>query len=620
MSFGSRKLSTELSESANGATTTTAQTKRPPSCEHSRAIEGPPERPAPPGGGRSRSRCGVPFEARVAAPGARWAFGWERRVTRGTIPRSAMASFRRSHAVIVLVALGAVWVIAGAVSEVSGLGSARSGLVATAERLDVAHPALVRAVRRADDPDRARILVARSLLYEALDPGAGAESSAGDLRLARLAAANGLARKVLAERPASWEAATVAGAATYLSWSLTRDPRLLQEYRRWEEPLSLALRLAPAELEPTRYLATAYLELWPALSDAKRDLARRLLAGAFTDPRTFDRLIEPWIDLAGTHGDALAPVPDAPWAWQRVRLAMARRSDWEDYCRSWDREREALRHELASRLAAADRDLAAEHLLAARQELLSVAADSPPDRAFAPLVDRAMRTAPYGPIRQEEARPMIGWLDWAQELRLNGETPFSAAAIARLSSAIAPEIPAEGPDAAIAAWASLVAGRRERPEQSVTRTAASWSESWAPYLLEKASRLIEQGDYPGAGEELDRVHPDWRSHPAYLAARLELARAEGDGAATTEAKAALDAVRATAGRPSPGRSTRPPRGWSSWRESRPPGSGSASPPSPRAAPPSRCAGTAGPWAATRSLPARRSLSPPRSSPVLIFWR
>ncbi len=457
-----------------------------------------------------------------------------------------MSDSRRPRVASALLVLGAGLVIVAAVTELAALGRTRSELLATAGRLGVAHPALVRAVRRADDGDRARIAVAGSLLYEAMDPGADAagaeaEDAARDLRLARLATADRLARRVLAERPSSWQAATLAGAATYLSWSLTRDPRLLQAYRRWEEPLSLARRLAPEEIEPARYLATAYLELWPALSPAKRRLARHLVGEAFRDPRTFDRLIEPWIDLAGTGDDALAPVPDAPWAWQRVRLAMARRGDWAGYCRSWRRERRALRDEITGQLQAADRDLAVEHLLAARQELLGVAVEAPPDRAFAPLVDRAMRAAPYGPVRQEEAPPMLAWLRWAQDQRLNGQTPLSPGAIARLSSAVAAGVGTQDPEAALLAWASLASGRLDRAEKRESGAAAAWSEPWGPYLIEKARLLVKRGDLAGAAEALDQVHPAWRDHPAYLEGRLAVAVGEGGGAAAADARAAVRA-------------------------------------------------------------------------------
>lgn len=447
---------------------------------------------------------------------------------------------------IALISVGAFLVAAAAVVQLSALGSARTELIDTASRLGVAHPALVRAVRRADDADRARVFVARTLLYDALQPDAGGaeDETAGALRLQRLSAADRLARQVLAERPASWQAATIAGAATYLSWSLARDPRLLQEYRHWEDPLSLALRLAPGQLEPTRYLATAYLELWPALSESKHRLARHLVAGAFTDPRTFDRLIEPWIEIAGTGADALEPVPDAPWAWKRVRVAMSRRGDWDGYCRSWRQERRALRNEITGRLRAADLDLAAGQLLAARQELLSVATEAPPDRAFAALVDRAVRTAPYGPVRQEEGKPMVAWLEWSQKLGLDGETPLSRGAISRLASAVASVVAPEDPESAAVAWGYLVSGRLDRAESREDRATALWSEPWGPYLIAKADRLMERGDLSGATAALDQVHADWHGHPAYLEARLALAGTSGDGGAAADARAALDAEKA----------------------------------------------------------------------------
>jgi hypothetical protein len=109
---------------------------------------------------------------------------------------------------------------------------------------------------------------------------------------------------------------------------------------------------------------------------------------------------------------------------------------------------------------------------------------------------------------------------------------------------VATVVAPEDPESAALAWGYLASDRLDRAEQRESRTTAAWSEPWGPYLIAKARRLVERGDLAGAGAALDQVHPDWRHHPAYLEARLALARASGDGAAVAGARAALEAEKA----------------------------------------------------------------------------
>jgi len=152
------------------------------------------------------------------------------------------------------------------------------------------------AIGREPDPQGVRLRAARAVLVAELDParrkGISPEQAARE-GAERMAAAAGAAREVLARRPASWEAAWVQGASTYLGWSLAQDPRLFTAYRQWEAPLEAALRLAPARREPVRFLAAAYLETWAVLSPRKRQIARGLLAELFRDPEDLGRLLDP---------------------------------------------------------------------------------------------------------------------------------------------------------------------------------------------------------------------------------------------------------------------------------------------------------------------------------------
>lgn len=439
------------------------------------------------------------------------------------VPRAVLASAAAGLAVL-------------AVVHLARLSTEREQLARTARELELTDAALGRTLRMTEDPDAGRVALARALLVQAL------EERAPERRMRSLEEAGRLAEEVLGRRPASWEAAMVAGAATYLRWSIERDPRLLQEYHAWEAPLLLARRLAPGREEPARYLATAYLELWPALSDAKRDLARGLLATAFRDPRTFERLIDPWLDVSGGE---LAPVPDAPWAWQALAQAQARRGEWPGFCEAWEMRRSALEADLRHRLVEALDQVAHDRLLAARLALFDVAAGAPRDHRFAPLVDQALQAAPFGPAPGEAIDPLVDWLRWTQEVASRASLPLSPAAVARLRGAVVARAPAGSQAGALAAWAAVALDDLPRAERMERAAEESWSEAWAPYRIEKARVLTQRGRFDEAAEALGRLDPEERESPAYLRASLELATGLGRVEEASRLREALSALTAT---------------------------------------------------------------------------
>lgn len=425
-----------------------------------------------------------------------------------------------ARAAILLVAGG---LAAAAVHRTADLSRQREELVATAVELAIDERALLRRLERAEDPESARAELAGAALAAALDPsGPGAA-----LRERRLDAAERLAREALARRPASWQAAMVAGAAPYLRWSLAGDPRLVQEYRRWEEPLALAVRLAPGQGEPVRFLATAYLDLWPSLSDEKRERAEELLARAFEDPSAFRQLLGPWLDVSG--GD-LGPIPDTPWAWTTLQETLAERREWSRYCRAWTTRRRALLDRLSEDVARGERLVDTGRLLAGRTALFQAAAAAPVDRDFAPLVDRALTAAPYGPGRSELASPFAAWLEWALGLDLldssKAPPPLSPEALARLRAVVTAGS-AEPRHRAAAVWTYLAAGEWRDAERAERQSGSRWSEPWAPYWIVKARRQVERGELAEARRALAEVHPLWQDHPAFRRVRRALAAAEG---------------------------------------------------------------------------------------------
>jgi hypothetical protein len=429
----------------------------------------------------------------------------------GALPASVLA------AVLVGAAAAAIVSVATTFAE---LRSERAELLTTARALGVDAPAVVAGLRRTEDPERQRARLARVLVVRALStPEAGP-----GFRPERLAAARELGRRALARRPASWEAATALGTATFLQWLDARDPRLLQEYGTWEEPLLLARRLAPHRDEPVRYLATAYLELWPFLSGEKRELARELLARAFEHQRTFDRLVEPWLRIAGDDPDLLSVLPREPRVWRRLREIYGRRGEWRSVCVAWEEERRLLHLELARRLSEAERLLDGGELLQARQLFFSVLTDAPRERRFVPYAERALRLAPHGPGSATRARAAGEWLRWSVDLCGLGECPFSRAATVRLASELLSGGDGGGPELALAAWGRLVGGERRRAERLADRGRIFGGEPWGPYLAETSRLLIDEGHLARARTLLEEIHPTWRDHPIVQRAWRELAR------------------------------------------------------------------------------------------------
>ena len=405
---------------------------------------------------------------------------------------------------------------------------------ATAPRLD-----------REPDPDRVGLRAARAALASELDPSLaparaplppGRAERASATRLAETARRAGA---VLAEKPASWDAAMILGAATYLSRSQVRDPRLFTRYQEWEEPLQASLRLAPGKQEPVRFLTAAYLEIWPALSPAKKREARRLLAEAFRNPRDLDMLLEPWIDAAGSLQAASALIPEDPDAWKRVQEALARRGDWQGWSAARAHWEGALLARLRRDLDQAERQMARDDLIGARALFLSTAGRARPDGRYRQILETALTRCPPGPVDRETGDRLLPHLFWAVDRCVFGECPLSQEALKRLAFF------ARDAQPPLRAMASLFAGDLPRAESFERQGAGFWNEGWAPYLIVKARSLVERGRVEEAREALALVHHTWEDRPLYWQARGDLARALGDTSAAAQAEARLERIART---------------------------------------------------------------------------
>lgn len=392
--------------------------------------------------------------------------------------------------------------------------------------------------------DTARLRAVRAVLTAELAPRHfRSEEEIRDARrqgAERLERAAGVAGEVLARRPGSWEAAWGLGAATYLGWSLAEDPRLFTEYRRWEAPLESAVTLSQARREPLRFLAAAYLEVWPALSEAKRERTRELLLQVFRDPEGLKMLLAPWLAIAPDREAAFAAIPDDPIAWSALLDALMTRRDWEGWTAARSRWDRALLARLDADLEKAAEIAARGDLPRARTLCLSVAADARIDTRYLGVLSRALAQCPAGPVEQHIAQRLRPHLEAEIDRCLLGRCGLSPESLERLA-VFAGDVPAP-----TAAMAALLTGQRARAAALERRATELWSEAWSPYLVLKARDAARRGAVEEAREALAQTHSAWRGRLPYLYASLEAGQNAGNPERIAEARARLSGRTATA--------------------------------------------------------------------------
>lgn len=432
----------------------------------------------------------------------------------------------RARTVRAAVAAAALALAALAAAEQAGLHREQRERAAWLEQSGVAVPA---ALRREPDAQRVRLRAARAMLAAEVDPAraAAAEQAGSDDPAAgaeRMAETARLAARVLADRPASWDAAMLLGAGTYLSWAHAHDTHLFTAAARWEEPLLASLRLAPSRREPARFLSAAYLEVWPALSPARREAARTLLSETFRNPDDLAMLIDRWMAAAADREEVFSLIPAEPEAWDRVQDALARRRDWPGWSAARARWDAALLGRLRRDLAQAEGRLAAGDAGAARQLFLAVLVRARPDERYFPILKAALERCPPGPVDAITAQRLAPLLSWALDRCLFGDCALPAPALRRLA------LFARDDEPLAEAMTALIGGETSRAELLERRSGLPlWSEVAAPYLVLKTRLLAERGLTEKAREAVAPIHRSWEDHPLYWQARVELARAEEDG-------------------------------------------------------------------------------------------
>jgi hypothetical protein len=447
------------------------------------------------------------------------------------------------------IALGLVAVILLVLTGVQAVGRARAGRELDALLLSTGlarrQPDLVEETRREPDPVRARLLVARALVAEAVD-----QSSFNTLPLReaveeaakvgeRLQLAETIAASALVARPAAWQGFMLVGAARYLAWSRSGDPRLLKERSSWEQPLQEAIRRAPEEEEPLELLALTRLELWPILSATERFQAREVLRRAFASETAYRRLIRVWFAVAASREEAWSLVPARVEAWQVVVDMLAASSEWEGWILARQKQDEIVLAQCREALDEGRQRLEGGDAAGARAALLRVVGAAPRDRVGAGLVAQAMELMPPGGAAGGAWSVFAPWVRWSADHLLRGLVGLPPAAIARMLAAQEPMTP---PDDALT---SLAAGELA-PAETLERRAEDLNrENWAPYFVAKARMLARRGDARGALAALSRIHRNWAKLLVTARARLEVAERTGDEAQRVEAGQDLAALTAT---------------------------------------------------------------------------
>ncbi|MEM1176808.1 MAG: hypothetical protein AAGM22_00560 [Acidobacteriota bacterium] len=442
---------------------------------------------------------------------------------------------RHGALVLAVIAVGLAFV---ALTEATSWAQHRRGLVQLMDDAGLSESAAVRRIEREGTPHHAKLLTARALIYSLMS------TADGDRRrelAAQLPEARGLAGQVLKAQPNSWQAAMLLGTAVYLERSIGRDERLYTEARDWEAPLLKAVRDAEGHPEPRRLLATAYLEVWHALSPDKREHARALLKQVFADDvRAFQALSPAWFELGLSLDESLEIVPEVPQAWASLTRSFADRKRHSAFIVAHRRYLDALESTLEERKADAELRLRLGDYYESRSMFLRLLQEAPPSMRFLPIASRSLELYPPGLHGISSTDSLGEWVDWALELARLDIRTFSPQAMGRLLDAMGEIEPEKAAQMALLAEEPYQAERFEKLAQPLTLV------SWAPYVIAKAKRQAADGDGLGARDSLAQVGIAKREELPYLIASRLAASAVGDLPAEAEARARLEEERSRA--------------------------------------------------------------------------
>ncbi len=377
-------------------------------------------------------------------------------------------------------------------------------------------PELVQRVRYEPDTTWARMVIARAIVAEAVDPRPfqglttreASEAAAGTRKRLRLA--HEMASEIIAQRPVSWQAWMLKGASHYVLLTLEGSLDVFDDRASWETPLRRAMTLAPGKNEPQRFLSAAMLEIWPGLSEADQGEAKRIFAKAFEHEQTFSQLVNVWLQNAEDLEEAFEPIPNSASSWSRTQNWYRGQRNWPAFCETRERWWTCLDLEVPLLVDLGEAQLRGGDVSRARGSFATAVGASRPDLRFCDDFSRAIAQSPAGTARFMEHGTAQDWLDWALEGFVRGEELLPKGVVNRLASARSEQhVPTQ-------ALALLAAGRVAEAETIERRREDLNTEPWARYGLAKARIMRAKGDLEAARTSLNKVHPSWSSNPVWI--------------------------------------------------------------------------------------------------------
>jgi len=389
------------------------------------------------------------------------------------------------------------------------------------------HQDETRRIERELDPQWARLDTARILTLESGEAPGALEDGSGMAQIARkehleerLKLAGELAAAVGQERPAVWQASMWKGATNYLRWSVAGDARILTQRSEWERPLLHSIELAPGRPYPFRFLAAAYLEIWPVLKDRELTAAKEILHTAMMDRNTLKAFVGPWLARASSLDEAFEVIPDDPNSWSLLRSYFGNIRDYPAFSRAHQHWIQSVHKKLAELVVDLKDVLSGGDLTGARRLAASVVALAPPDRRFVSFVSEAISSRPPGRGASSELQGAKLWLKWGLEAFVRGRALLPPVAFDRFAADIS------GLSDAEEATAMLAAGNMTRAETIERRHEDLNTESWGPYCLAKARLELGNADRQAARRFLERMSPTMYRIPE--AKRLKLLLHQGE--------------------------------------------------------------------------------------------
>ncbi len=372
------------------------------------------------------------------------------------------------------------------------------------------NPGAVHDVARETNRSTAGLMAARALLAEELDRRWLRELDPEELGRAvgqgeaKLELARDLALEALREQPSSWQALMILGGARYLLASRRNVPGRWSDRDSWALPLSTAIARAPAQPEPKRVLAAAYLSEWSIASDAERQALLPFLQEAFRDLNTLEQLLPAWLNRAGSFEQALSVISPDPRAWRQLDHYYRQREDWQRLAEVLDRLDRSLPEYLHSRLELAHKMLDGGEAESARRVVLTTIDEIPMRAEYADHLAKAINQLPPGPISARRAERLGEWIEWSAERCLLADCPFSVEVFERLTRLARSDEPGRQALGALLRGDLAAGVSIEQRNSARVKTPA-----WMTYDLLKAKVLANLGQTREAG----RLFQEAGTHP-----------------------------------------------------------------------------------------------------------